>query len=178
MKQRSGHRSASSPSAFSDLPAQAIDLIVLDIDDPAAGGPRLSAHEARDLKALLDSGAHIAFATAYDPGLLHHASSDADLRPTLESSDVIALGDAHGAGNDPASNLVQACRRQHVRLDATCLVATNPLDAPLALEVGLTLAMRGTGPINETAAAAVFPERDRGGLMLALRRLARCHFTL
>lgn len=178
MKQRSGHRLAPSLSAFSDLTAREIDLIVLDIDDPAAGGPRLSAHEARDLKTLLDAGAHIAFATAYDPGMLRHASSDAALRPILESSDVIALGDTQSAGNDPASNLVQACRRQHVRLDATCLVATNPLDAPLALEVGLTLALRGAGPINETAAAAVFPERDRGGLMLALRRLAQCHFTL
>ncbi|OUP09750.1 hypothetical protein [Collinsella sp. An2] len=178
MKQRSGHRSASSLSAFSDLPTQEIDLVVLDIDDPAAGGPRLSAHEVRDLKTLLDSGANIAFATAYEPGLLRHVSSDAALRPTLESTDVIALDDAQGVGNDPASNLVQACRRQHTRLDATCLVATNPLDAPLALEVGLTLALRGAGPINETTAAAVFPERDRGGLMLALRRLAQRHFTL
>lgn len=171
-RHESQHVARPQHSARPDAQAFIPDLAVLDIDDPASGGPTLSLREEALLAELLNYNTPLVLATAYEAERLVGAVSDPRLRAALELAPIISLDPAGPPLADSgAAMLAQTCSRLGGRLDSILVVAATPLDAPLALEADTTWALRGSGPTCEAVARQTFPPRDQGGLTQALRHL-------
>lgn len=153
------------------LPPQ---LIIIDIDDPAGGGPRLSALERRAVIEVARRGIAIAVATAYTPEEALRAFEDLEIaRPT-----VMPLAPQTGSAATPnpidaAAQMAHMVRTARVTLPRVAVIAATPLDLPLMLEAGRALALAGAGRQCCAAADARFPARAHGGLAQALRFLIR-----
>lgn len=75
---------------------------------------------------------------------------------------------------DPAQGeLAAQCRMHGCALDQAVVIATSQRGLPLLLEAGITLALRGAGYENETAADMVFKPRSSGGLAAAIEYACR-----
>lgn len=163
-------------------------LLVLDIDDPASGGPLLTAPEAQALSDLLRmakatrekpralAAPHIllAAASSYSAHEVVRAFSQAG----LPSPRVILL-DAYEnpavlAQADATTKLAQASLASGSRLQDAIVIAATPYDLPLLSEAGTAYALEGAGSACRAAADFTFPARRKGGLAQALAYLC-CH---
>lgn len=163
-------------------------LLVLDIDDPASGGPLLTAPEAQALSDLLRmakatrekprplASPHIllAAASSYSAHEVVRAFSQAG----LPSPRVILL-DAYEnpavlAQADATTKLAQASLASGSRLQDAIVIAATPYDLPLLSEAGTAYALEGAGSACRAAADFTFPARRKGGLAQALAYLC-CH---
>lgn len=162
-------------------------LLVLDIDDPASGGPLLTVPEAQALSDLLRMAkearekphalaAHrilLAAASSYSAHEVVRAFSQAG----LPSPRVILL-DAYEnpavlAQADAATKLAQASLASGSRLQDAIVIAATPYDLPLLSEAGTAYALEGAGGACRAAADSTFPARRKGGLAQALTCLCR-----
>lgn len=148
-------------------------LVIIDIDDPARGGPRLSGPELRAANEAVHRGIAIAVASAYAP---EEAASAFDgiemapppviqLNPDIESA-------AAPSPIDAAAQMANIIHMAHVTLPRVAVVAATPLDLPLILEAGRAFALAGAGRRCRAAADALFPARAQGGLAQALALIA------
>ncbi|HJG62359.1 MAG TPA: hypothetical protein K8W21_05200 [Enorma massiliensis] len=161
---------------------------MLDIDDPASGGPLLTAPEAQALSDLLSmakearekprslAAPHIllAAASSYSAHEVVRAFSQAG----LPSPRVILL-DAYEnpavlAQADATTKLAQASLASGSRLQDAIVIAATPYDLPLLSEAGTAYALEGAGSACRAAADFTFPARRKGGLAQALAYLC-CH---
>ena len=166
-------------------------LLVLDIDDPASGGPLLTVPEAQALSDLLRmarearekprplAAPHIllAAASSYSAHEVVRAFSQAG----LPSPRVILL-DAYEnpavlAQADAAKKLAQASLASGSRLQDAVVIAATPYDLPLLSEAGTAYALEGAGSACRAAADFTFPARRKGGLAQALAHLCRNLFS-
>lgn len=193
-------RSASSASHGKDPASHILDLknaastaggthhlLVLDIDDPASGGPLLTVPEAQALSNLLRMAKEarekphalaaprilLAAASSYSAHEVVRAFSQAG----LPSPRVILL-DAYEnpavlAQADAATKLAQASLASSSRLQDAIVIAATPYDLPLLSEAGIAYALEGAGSACRAAADFTFPARRKGGLAQALAYL--CH---
>lgn len=162
-------------------------LLVLDIDDPASGGPLLTVPEAQALSDLLRMAKTarekphalaaprilLAAASSYSAHEVVRAFSQAG----LPSPRVILL-DAYEnpavlAQVDAATKLAQASLASSSRLQDAIVIAATPYDLPLLSEAGTAYALEGAGSACRAAADFTFPARRKGGLAQALAYL--CH---
>lgn len=162
-------------------------LLVLDIDDPASGGPLLTVPEAQALSDLLRMAKAarekprslavprilLAAASSYSAHEVVRAFSQAG----LPSPRVILL-DAYEnpavlAQADAATKLAQASLASGSRLQDAIVIAATPYDLPLLSEAGTAYALEGAGSACRAAADFTFPARRKGGLAQALAYL--CH---
>lgn len=162
-------------------------LLVLDIDDPASGGPLLTVPEAQALSDLLRMAKEarekphalatprilLAAASSYSAHEVVRAFSQAG----LPSPRVILL-DAYEnpavlAQADATTKLVQASLASGSRLQDAIVIAATPYDLPLLSEAGTAYALEGAGNACRAAADFTFPARRKGGLAQALAYL--CH---
>lgn len=166
-------------------------LLVLDIDDPASGGPLLTVPEAQALSDLLRmakaarekprslAAPHIllAAASSYSTHEVVRAFSQAG----LPSPRVILL-DAYEnpavlAQADATTKLAQASLASGSRLQDAIVIAATPYDLPLLSEAGTAYALEGAGSACRAAADFTFPARRKGGLAQALAHLCRNLFS-
>lgn len=152
---------------------RAARLLVIDIDDPSAGGPRLSGAERRELAGILASRRFaLAVATAYTPIEVERACRAAGLpRPA-----VVHLAPEPSGGRALPSipdQLASAARALGTTLGGSVAIAAAPGDLPLLMEAGTALALGGAGSACIAAADLSFPERASGGLVRALAALRR-----
>lgn len=166
-------------------------LLVLDIDDPASGGPLLTVPEAQALSDLLRmakatrekpralAAPHIllAAASSYSAHEVVRAFSQAG----LPSPRVILL-DAYEnpavlAQADATTKLAQASLASGSRLQDAIVIAATPYDLPLLSEAGTAYALEGAGSACRAAADFTFPARRKGGLAQALAHLCRNLFS-
>lgn len=162
-------------------------LLVLDIDDPASGGPFLTVPEAQALSDLLRMAKEarekphalaaprilLAAASSYPAHEVVRAFSQAG----LPSPRVILL-DAYEnpavlAQADATTKLAQASLASGSRLQDAIVIAATPYDLPLLSEAGTAYALEGAGNACRAAADFTFPARRKGGLAQALAYL--CH---
>lgn len=162
-------------------------LLVLDIDDPASGGPLLTVPEAQALSDLLRMAKEarekphalaaprilLAAASSYSAHEVVRAFSQAG----LPSPRVILL-DAYEnpavlAQADAATKLAQASLASGSRLQDAIVIAATPYDLPLLSEAGTAYALEGAGNACRAAADFTFPARRKGGLAQALAYLCR-----
>lgn len=162
-------------------------LLVLDIDDPASGGPLLTVPEAQALSDLLRMAKEarekphalaaprilLAAASSYSAHEVVRAFSQAG----LPSPRVILL-DAYEnpavlAQADATTKLAQASLASGSRLQDAIVIAATPYDLPLLSEAGTAYALEGAGSACRAAADFTFPTRRKGGLAQALTCL--CH---
>lgn len=162
-------------------------LLVLDIDDPASGGPLLTVPEAQALSDLLRMAKEacekphalaaprilLAAASSYSAHEVVRAFSQAG----LPSPRVILL-DAYEnpavlAQADATTKLAQASLASGSRLQDAIVIAATPYDLPLLSEAGTAYALEGAGNACRAAADFTFPARRKGGLAQALAYL--CH---
>lgn len=166
-------------------------LLVLDIDDPASGGPLLTVPEAQALSDLLRmakaarekpralAAPHIlpAAASSYSA----HEVVRAFLQAGLPSPRVILL-DAYEnpavlAQADATTKLAQASLASGSRLQDAIVIAATPYNLPLLSEAGTAYALEGAGSACRAAADFTFPARRKGGLAQALAHLCRNLFS-
>lgn len=162
-------------------------LLVLDIDDPASGGPLLTVPEAQALSDLLRMAKEarekphalaaprilLAAASSYSAHEVVRTFSQAG----LPSPRVILL-DAYEnpavlAQADAATKLAQASLASGSRLQDAIVIAATPYDLPLLSEAGTAYALEGAGNACRAAADFTFPARRKGGLAQALAYLCR-----
>lgn len=162
-------------------------LLVLDIDDPASGGPLLTVPEAQALSDLLRMAKEarekprslaaprilLAAASSYSAHEVVRAFSQAG----LPSPRVILL-DAYEnpavlAQADATTKLAQASLASGSRLQDAIVIAATPYELPLLSEAGTAYALEGAGSACRAAADFTFPARQKGGLAQALAYL--CH---
>lgn len=162
-------------------------LLVLDIDDPASGGPLLTVPEAQALSDLLRMAKEarekphalaaprilLAAASSYSAHEVVRAFSQAG----LPSPRVILL-DAYEnpavlAQADATTKLAQASLASGSRLQDAIVIAATPYDLPLLSEAGTAYALEGAGNACRAAADFTFPARRKGGLAQALACLCR-----
>lgn len=162
-------------------------LLVLDIDDPASGGPLLTVPEAQALSDLLRMAKEarekphalaaprilLAAASSYSA----HEAVRAFSQAGLPSPRVILL-DAYEnpavlAQADATTKLAQALLANGSRLQDAIVIAATPYDLPLLSEVGTAYALEGAGNACRAAADFTFPARRKGGLAQALAYLCR-----
>lgn len=161
-------------------------LLLLDIDDPASGGPHLFDAEADALHRLCkESGRveqrptlHLAVASAYTPDEVASALGRADL-PTPRVIQLNAYAEPNvSAQTDAAAKLAQTALACGASLSTTIVIAGTPLDLPLLTEAALSYALEGAGRACLAAADAAFPTRRNSGLAHALaylmHQLASC----
>ena len=151
---------------------------MLDIDDPASGGPLLTVPEAQALSDLLRMAKAarekprslaaprilLAAASSYSAHEVVRAFSQAGL-----PSPRVMLLDAY---ENPAV-LAQASLASGSRLQDAIVIAATPYDLPLLSEAGTAYALEGAGNACRAAADFTFPARRKGGLAQALAYL--CH---
>lgn len=162
-------------------------LLVLDIDDPASGGPLLTVPEAQalsDLLCMVKEAREKSRALAAPRILLAAASSysahevvRAFSQAGLPSPRVILL-DAYEnpavlAQADATTKLAQASHASGSRLQDAIVIAATPYDLPLLSEAGTAYALEGAGNACRAAADFTFPARRKGGLAQALAYLCR-----
>ena len=166
-------------------------LLVLDIDDPASGGPLLTVPEAQALsdllrmakearekpRALVAPRIQLAAASSYSAYEVVQAFSQAG----LPSPRVILL-DAYEnpavvAQADATTKLAQASLASGSRLQDAIVIAATPYDLPLLSEAGTAYALEGAGSACRAAADFTFPARRKGGLAQALAHLCRNLFS-
>ena len=162
-------------------------LLVLDIDDPASGGPLLTVPEAQALSDLLRMAKEarekphalaaprilLAAASSYSAHEVVRAFSQAGL-----PSPRVMLLDAYEnpavlAQADATTKLAQASLASGSRLQDAIVIAATPYDLPLLSEAGTAYALEGAGSACRAAADFTFPARRKGGLAQALACL--CH---
>ena len=162
-------------------------LLVLDIDDPASGGPLLTVPEAQALSNLLRMAKAtrekprslaaprilLAAASSYSAHEVVRAFSQAGL-----PSPRIILLDAYEnpavlAQADATTKLAQASLASGSRLQDAIVIAATPYDLPLLSEAGTAYALEGAGSACRAAADFTFPARRKGGLAQALAHLCR-----
>ena len=162
-------------------------LLVLDIDDPASGGPLLTVPEAQALSDLLHMAKEarekphalaaprilLAAASSYSAHEVVRAFSQAGL-----PSPRVMLLDAYEnpavlAQADATTKLAQASLASGSRLQDAIVIAATPYDLPLLSEAGTAYALEGAGSACRAAADFTFPARRKGGLAQALACL--CH---
>ncbi len=161
-------------------------LLVLDIDDPASGGPLLTVPRPRRYRtssawrrrrakphALAAPRILLAAASSYSAHQAVRAFSQAG----LPSPRVILL-DAYEnpavlAQADATTKLAQALLANGSRLQDAIVIAATPYDLPLLSEVGTAYALEGAGNACCAAADFTFPARRKGGLAQALAYLCR-----
>lgn len=162
-------------------------LLVLDIDDPASGGPLLTVPEAQALSDLLRMAKAarekprslaaprilLAAASSYSAHEVVRAFSQAGL-----PSPRIILLDAYEnpavlAQADATTKLAQASLASGSRLQDAIVIAATPYDLPLLSEAGTAYALEGAGSACRAAADFTFPARRKGGLAQALAHLCR-----
>ncbi|WP_291289131.1 hypothetical protein [Enorma sp.] len=157
-------------NAMSNIRREPWHLVVIDLDDPAGGGPRITDAERKALD-VVTRRLDIAIATSYEPDeLLRHLERQGMTEAQLADFDVISLDASAlpGAPARPTDELARICRKHGATFRSTAVIAACPNDTPLALEVGTVLALAGAGRACEDIAARVFPPRAAGGLTLAL----------
>lgn len=154
-------------------------LLVLDIDDPASGGPHLFEAEASALHQLFKRSGRaeqrlslrLAVASTYAPDEVARAFSRADLpTPRVIQLDAYARPNV-SAQTDAAAKLAQTALACNARLAATIVIAGTPLDLPLLTESARGYALEGAGRACFAAADAAFPARRDNGLARALAHL-------
>lgn len=157
-------------NAMSNIRREPWQLVVIDLDDPAGGGPRVTTAERKALDVVARR-LGVAIATSYEPDeLLWHLERQSMAAAQLADFDIISLGASTmpGASARPADELARICRKHGATFRSTIVIAASPHDIPLALEAGTVLALAGAGRACEDIAARVFPPRAAGGLTLAL----------
>ena len=156
-------------------------LLVLDIDDPASGGPLLTVPEAQALSDLLRmakatrekpralAAPHIllAAASSYSTHEVVRAFSQAG----LPSPRVILL-DAYEnpavlAQADATTKLAQASLASSSRLQDAIVIAATPYDLPLLSEAGTAYALEGAGAPAAPQQTSPFPHAGRAHEALA-----------
>lgn len=175
------------------MPAQ--KLLLIDLDDPAAGGMRISGAELCALRTVHASGMAIAVITAYRPdscpaGLAIDPMPACTTRtqplaqPAAVPVAIIPCPDHAEAASSPstfalADEMARVIERYGLSLCEVAVIASCPQDTPCALEAGYVCTLRGAGEACETIADTAFPARNDGGLVQALehitaRRTASC----
>lgn len=147
-------------------------LVIIDIDLPGSG-PRLSAPERQSVNELTRRGIAVAVATAYAPQKVVGAFDV----PGMARPPVIRLVPEHNGAaapntSDAAAQMATVVHAARATLPQVAVVATAPLDLPLMLEAGRTIALAGAGRRCQAAADILLPARAQGGLKQALNILA------
>ena len=148
-------------------------LVVVDLDDPADGGPRVCDREICMLSALAER-ATLAVATSYSAReALEELARSGMPGKLLSRMAVIELeaGDDGRRAAGPVDRLAQLCSLYSSTFAATTVIAATPSDYPLALEAGTVYALLGAGGTNQLIASRLFPARKDGGLVRALEAL-------
>ena len=148
-------------------------LLVIDLDDPRAHGPALTAEELARLRAAVDAGSYaLAIATSAGRGAIEAALAAAAGGGTVPPFALLALDDDEGSRARTApARLATICRRERATFASTAVVATRPEDLPLLLEAGCALALADAGEACRAAADRCLPARAEGGLIAALELL-------
>lgn len=168
-------------------PAPMPKLLLIDLDDPAAGGMRISGEELCALQKAHASGIAISVITAYRPdscpaelAIDPTPSCTARPRPPAQPAAVPVTiiscrGYAEAASSPNAFTLTDEMARVAARcglsFSEVAVIASCPQDTPCALEAGYVCALRGAGEACEAIADAVFPARREGGLVQALEHI-------
>lgn len=148
-------------------------LLVIDLDDPRARGPHLTAEELVRLRAAVDAGGYaLAVATSADRDAVEAALAAAAGGEALPLFALLALNDDEGSRARTApARLATICRRERAAFASTAVVATRPEDLPLMLEAGRALALADAGAACRAAADLCLASRAEGGLIAALELL-------
>lgn len=148
-------------------------LLVIDLDDPRARGPHLTAEELARLRAAVDAGSYaLAIATSAGRGAIEAAFAAAAGDGAVPPFALLALDDDGGSRARTApARLATICRRERATFASTAVVATRPEDLPLLLEAGRALALADAGAACWAAADRCLPSRAESGLIAALELL-------
>lgn len=189
-------KSASGPSAPPELSVVrgtvAPTLLVVEIESAAW---RPAPREERLLAALDIAGLRLACAlpSPYSKQKTSACTDESERRKDEgrrpEASDpagTSALDIAHPAASrllsrtiilnsrpSPEAQLIELCQTLCIAPPQIALIASTPKSQPIALKVGLLLALKGAGYENEAAADRVFVSRNAGGLERALEYVVR-----
>lgn len=148
-------------------------LLVIDLDDPRARGPHLTAEELARLRAAVDAGSYaLAVATSEDRSAVEAALAAVAGGEALPPFALMVLDADEGSRARTApARLATICRRERAAFASTAVVATRPEDLPLLLEAGRAFALADAGTACWTAADLHLPSRAEGGLIAALELL-------
>lgn len=147
--------------------AHAPALVIVDLDDAAAGGVVVGELEAACLARLTAAGVTLVIASGYLP---HEVERSVRTVPALAGAPVL--------GQDPSSvattptrpdALETLCRERACPPARTLLIAATPHDIDLAFAAGTVVALKGAGELVEALSDTTMPPRERGGMVQALR---------